>query len=193
MIYQLATDIEQTLIGRGFPVAVRYGRERTQRELPSSHAGVIVFERDLDTGDRIAAPLTSNRNPRLVRTRALGVTCTIFARSPLAGARQCEHEHDCDQIVDAVIVALYEWGTAARAGAIEYSEARYLRPEDVSGSEIGAGVAYRLRFAVPRGVSTRDWQGHALPEVAITGTTTATRARREGQAWEQVDPAPALD
>jgi hypothetical protein len=186
VIYRMAQDVAATLAARLFPVRVQYGPERVSRTEPSTSSGVIIFSRDRSQSDVIRAYPASQRNPRAVRVRDLAVAVTVIARSPLKGARGCEHEHDCDQIVDGLIVALTEWSTEGKAGAIDFVEARYLTPEEFSGAEVGAGVAYRIRMRVPRAVLARNYEGAAQPTATLDGVEMTVRARAWGTEYEDV-------
>lgn len=187
MIYTLAKDLADTLGERLFPVTCLYGPERVSREGP--FANLVVFRRDPKGGDRVSSLVAQRTNPRAVRVREIGVEATIFAASTLDGARINEHEHECDQLVDALIVALYEWGAENRAGAISFTETRYLDPTEPDGVfEAWPGVRYVLRFAVPRAVLTTNYVGAARPEVALAGVTSSVRVSLDGTNYETVIP-----
>lgn len=178
MIYRMARDIAETLASRGLPVAVDYGPDRLTRDLYAPSR--IVIERDRTRGDSVEGPMGSSANPRRRRTRQLGVTATIYTSSPVSGARLCEHERECDDIVDALIVAIDEWATAARS-SVSYGGGRYLTPDEVSGAERGAGVAYELSLQISRGVYART-----RPTAAPADTDTGTIVSLAGAGSEVV-------
>jgi hypothetical protein len=184
MIYQMSRDIAANLQARKFPVDVHYGPDRV------THGGCdsmrVDFSRDYEQDEVISPVLGSNRNPRAVGVRALPVLVELRVRSTLHGALLHDHQHECDALVDALEVALYEWSQAARTGALDYYESRYVKPEDDDGSEVKAGVTYRLRFRVPRGVAKRDYTGAAEPTGSAASTGLATRVTRDGVTYEDV-------
>jgi hypothetical protein len=159
----MSQDVQTNLHTRKWPVLVEYGK-RTQRV--GRYSMIVVLSRDHEAGDTVSTVLGFQHNPRKAFTRGIGVRADVYVRSSLAGARLCEHEHDCDDLVDALLTALDQWTTAARAGQVEIVEARYLSPDEHDGSDCGAGVVYRLRFRVQRGVTTEDYGG-AARETAI--------------------------
>jgi hypothetical protein len=184
MIYRMATDLEGRLHARKFPLRVYYGPERLTREMGRSL--VILIRRDREQGDTARAVVGANRNPRAVGVRDLGVIADVYAAANVAGARANEHEHLCDAVVDALLCALYEWGTASGAGAIPVTESRFLTDAEREGEEVCPGMVYRLRFRVPRAIKVRDYEGNALPESAPSGLSTHTRVTADGSNFEDV-------
>jgi hypothetical protein len=184
MIYQLAKDIAAGLHLRKWPVAVFYGKDR----LPGTHRSTleIRFDRDRESGDGVTYAQGAQHNPGKIAKRLLGVTLDVYAQAGCDGARQNEHEHLCDDLVDALITQLEDWGTASRAGAIDFTESRYLSSEEVNKSDVFNGVVYRLRFHVPRGVFRRDYTGAALPEGAPLTVTTTSRVTLNGTDYEDI-------
>lgn len=169
MIYHLAQDVEQALLARHYPVSVVYGPEQCTRGVGSY---VIVVERDTERTENVRAPVQASRNPRKYYDRALTVRVRVFVRSSLPGARLNEHQHECDALVDALLVELYKWGAEHRAGAVEFVECRYLAPEEVSlvtGTEHRAGVVYQIRFDVLRGVAELMYEGAARSTATLAG------------------------
>jgi hypothetical protein len=188
MIYAMASDIASRLVARGFPVEVRYGVDRL-----SSAVGVadrrIVVERDRRGGDTFSPYPGGRGNPRAVGVRGVGVTATVLARSPKRGALLHDHEHDCDQLVDALLVELREWCAEAKAGEPEIVEGRLLGPQDFLGEVPPEGAAYQLRFRVSRATLCRDYEGDAEPTGALAGTGvefSAVRVSRDGSTYETV-------
>jgi hypothetical protein len=157
------------------------------REGPFSN--LVVFRRDPKGGDQVNALVAQRTNPRSVRVRELGVEVVVFSASSLEGARINEHEHECDQVVDALIVAISEWGTEERAGSITIYESRYLDPSEGDGVfEAWPGVRYVLRFRVPRAVLTRNYIGAARPEATISNVALEARVSVDGTNYETVIP-----
>ena len=187
MIYRMACNLADALHDRKFPLRVCYGLDLVRPEHGGNASGVAVFERDRDGGDTVSGPVGAPVNPRLPAVRGLGVRVDLFARSSLAGARGNEHEALCDTFVDGLVSELVRWATEAKAGAIAYSEARYLRPDEESPARADAlGVVYRLRFRVPRGVHVRTFEGEARPVGAFARVSTAVNVSRDGGASEPV-------
>lgn len=185
MIYRMSRDLEANLRARKYPVRVVYGPERflgTRRE-PFG----IRIERDRTSSEPVDTAHGFQRNPRKVMTRTMGVTAKLSATSPVPNARINEHEALCDQLVDAFLVSLVEWSTAAKAGDISVVEDRYLSDEEIDKSEHANGVVYLVRFTIQRGVVRRDFDGSALPEFAISESiNTAVRVSFDGQNYEDV-------
>lgn len=179
-------DIEEDFRKRKFPSAFVYGPERVTREGYFDHA--IVFERDREASDTVGPVKGSQSNPRKMRVRELCVKCTIYAQSRLEGPRINEHEAECEQIVDALVIALAEWGEASRAGDLPITESRYLKAEEREAVEVWPGVVYVLRFRVPRGVTARDYTRAARPTGAATGVGGQILVRRNAD-----DPPEVVD
>lgn len=186
MIYGLSRDIEAALKARNYPVRVTYGPERLSR---SPHAGqaLIVFERDRETGDGVRPTKGSSSNPKGMRIRDLGVIVTVYASSSAPGARVHEHEHACDQIVDALVVALDDWFQEGRTGQLvaTYTESRMMNASEFEAEEMRAwpGCAYLLRFDLPRGVRALTYtppKDHAPGVLPGGARPTATLARNGG-------------
>lgn len=178
MIARMAQDLEDMLRARGFPLRIAYGPEAHRR---NTHDSGIVIERDRTGGDGTLREVIGNgRNPQKFRVRDLGCVATIYAQSSLAGARIQDHEHLCDDFVDALIIALQEWGTMAKAGNVPVTQAGYVAAAEFADVETWPGVVYRMRFQVSRAVAKRTYEGAARPTGAVTGVTNRTDVRREG-------------
>lgn len=190
MIYSLMRDVETKLRARKFPSAFVYGPERVTRTGYFDHA--IVFERDRKATDLISPCHGWNNNPRKMRVRELCVMATVYAQSRLDGAMVNEHEKECEQIVDALVIALAEWGVEGKAGELPITEARYLSAEEYTDpaapAEVWPGVVYVVRFRVPRGVSARDYTGAARPIGAAAAVSGDVEVRQNaGDPPEVVD------
>lgn len=187
MIYDLHYDLRTMLTELKFPIDWRYG------PLPLDPSGypdlTVVVERDRDgASDAIRPPQGAHPNARQMRVRELPAKIMVFAReSAIANAQIGDHERLCEKIVDALIVALAEWGTAARVGTITPTESRYLRKDERADVEVWPGVVYLMRFAVPRGVLRRDFLGNARPTGTIGKIANRTDVRP--QADPDADPA----
>jgi hypothetical protein len=177
VIYEMARDVGARMLARKFPVLVVYGPERMQRE---SYDPIIVIERDRGGSDGLAAASGQQRNPRKIMTRTLAVRASIYARSSLPGAMVQDHERECERLVDGLLVALFEWQTAERAGAVSVSGARYLSAADRNDVETWPGVVYELRFNVPRAVFAMTYEGEAKPTAAILGIRSRTEVSAPG-------------
>lgn len=177
MIYEMSRDIGARLEAAKFPVRVVYGPEQTAREI---YDPVIVIERDRGGSDRITPPQGQQSNPRKYMTRWLAARATIYAKSSLDGATVWDHERECEKLVDGLLVALTEWQTAERAGAINVAEARYLAASERNDVETWAGVVYVLRFSVPRAVFKLTYLGEARPTQALSGHRNQTIASTPG-------------
>lgn len=169
---------------RKYPVAFFYGPERLGRTTPASMQ--VVFSRDTVDGDKITGIVGTLRNPRKQDVRALGVVAILSVQFPRTGAMQHEHEHLCDDLVDAVTTEVGDWCVSSQAGQPEWVESRYLSEEEVSGAELGAGVHYIIRFRISRGVYTRDFDGAGLDEGTISKATSGTEVTVNGQHEEVI-------
>ena len=184
MIHQMSVDVAADLQERKFPVTVVYGPERTLRE--AWHSALIVFERDREQGDTIDVVRGTQRNARRRYTRGVGVKVTVYAKSGVSGAMVHEHEREADAIVDGLVTQLDRWAVEGKAAPLEWTESRFLTPEEVDESELGAGAVYRLRFRVGRGVDERDYEGSAQPTGAATSTANAIEVSINGEDYEEV-------
>lgn len=153
MIYAMTKCVAASLAAKNWPAQVRYGKERVSRA--THYSSLVVIERDTDSGDSLSTAHGQVRNARKLRTRSLAVRASVFAKSPKAGARVNEHEHELEDLVDAVIVAVQLWATESRAGDVDFHMLGPVDSEEHNGSEIGAGAAYDLRFRVQRAVTDR--------------------------------------
>ncbi len=175
MIYEMSRDLRGMLRKRRFPYAVHYGPERAKRGAGSRG---ITFEREPDS---VEEPHGQQGNPRKHATRRLGVRATVYAKSSLPSAHQGDHERECEAIVDALIVALAEWGVAARAGRPVFVETRYATAAELAAGEQWPGVVYLIRFTIGRGVYARDYNGAGKP-IGIPGNVSSTtRVRYDKQ------------
>lgn len=182
----MSKDVETALKARRYPVKVIYGPERLTRG-PQAGQATIIFERARDTGDKVTfVKGAQGPNPKMVRARLLGVIVTVYASSGAAGAKTHEHEHACDQIVDALIVAIDEWFVEGRTGQLcEYSVSRMMNASEFESDEMRAwpGCVYQLRFDLPRGVRALVYtppKDHAPGTLPGEAQPTATIARFGG-------------
>jgi hypothetical protein len=124
-------------------------------------------------------------NPRRLAIRQVGAQITIYARSNVQGAQDQDHEDLCDQLVDAVFCALREvFVLKIHMPAVPITEARYLTPSELPGvGPLGApgpwpGVAYRMRFRVPRSVERVTYAGAGLPTGSPAAIAGEVRIQR---------------
>lgn len=180
MIYELTTALQAKFTAKRFPTVFEYGPRRMTVETYHDH--LIVIERDREAADQLSAANGQQVNPRRFCNRALTVKATIYAQSRLDGARINEHEFECEQIVDALIVSLQEWGGEARARLGDVtptiSEARYLKLSEFQEGEAWPGVVYVLKFRVMRGVIKRDYEQQARPVGAATSVGNVVEVRQ---------------
>ena len=165
----LAREIEAILRGREFPVRVLYGPQRFAPEGPHMQ---LRLERDAASPETFgAAPGPRSDDSRPVAQRELSFVWTVHARSSAGGATLGEDERVLDDLVDALFVALREWGSAGKT-AVSIGEARILTPEERGVEALANGAAYLLRISVAHGILPRDYRGDGRP----TGTATAVGA-----------------
>jgi len=179
MLHEMHHNLRDMLEELRFPLVWVYGP--TPTSIDQYLQNVIVIQRDRSgKSDAITAVVGVQRNARKMRVRNLMAELRIYARSSVVGAHIGNHERECEKLVDAMIVALEEWGTAARAGNIPITEARYLTAEERDGVETWPGVVYLIRFEVPRSVQRRDYDGNGRPEGGPTTFRSRTEVRQEG-------------
>lgn len=174
-------DVQAKFTDRKFPTKFEYGPRRLTVEAWHDH--LVICERDRESPDQLAAVNGQQTNPRRYCNRALAVKFTIYARCNLDDARINEHEYECEQIVDALIVALQEWGTEAKARLGDVtptiSESRYLKLTEFPEAEAWPGVAYIVRLRVMRGVMRRDYEGLARPTGAAASVGNTIEVRQK--------------
>lgn len=168
MIYRMSRDLETLLLARKFPLRVEFGPERTARD--AAYDSVIVVERDMTASDTFDVAHGQNTNARKSASRYLSTVATIYARSSLPGARAGDHEDLCEQFLDALLTALRDWALAAVHVEVQITDGRYVAIDPAQ--ENWPGVAYALKFRVPRGVFKRDFTGLARPEGSPAGVVT---------------------
>ena len=179
MIYELTQELQARFTAKLFPTAFEYGPRRMTVETYHDH--LVIIERDREAVDQLAPANGHQTNPRRLCNRACSVKATIYAQSRLDGARINEHEFECEQIVDAFIVSLNEWGTEAKARLGDVTptitEARYLKLSEFQEGESWPGVVYVLKFRVMRGVCKRNYELQARPvgAAAHVGGTVEVR------------------
>lgn len=176
MLYEMHIDLRSMLEELGFTASWFYGKMPT--DLQSYPDSFIAIERDHAASDTVRATQGVQRNARKLRVRDLAAQIRIYARSNVPSAHIGNHERECEKLVDAVIVALAEWGAATGAtssNGINPTEAKYLAPEERADVEIWPGVVYSIKFVVPRSVQKRDYAGAARPE----GGPSAFRSRTD--------------
>ncbi|OFV81994.1 MAG: hypothetical protein A2Y78_00220 [Acidobacteria bacterium RBG_13_68_16] len=181
---RLAQDVQTSLTARGFPVRVEYGVRRHALE---GHHQLITIARDRSRADTLGAAPAGRANPRSLMARGLPCVATVHARSTAAGATEAEHEEAADRLADAFLVALYEWGSAGRAGPVPVSEVRLLSPEERGGTGPHLpGEAIEIRFSIPRAVLVLDYADAAEPEAALEAASTAVLISAQGSTEEEV-------
>lgn len=190
MIYGLSKDVAAKLKARKFPVVVLYGPERVTRE---RYQRAIVFQRDRKASDVVRATPGQHTNARRMRVRELCAQITLFVQSSLPGARVNDHEDVCEKLVDALIIALEEWGTEAKAGDLPITDARYAFAADHPDIEAwcaNGGVAYVIKFRVPRGVAALTYSGEARPEGTAVNVGNVVQVSQNGGTTHEDVPAP---
>lgn len=187
MIYQMTKDLAVRLHARSWPVAFYYA----DSAIPPTKNGSLVVRvyRDRESGDGVTYAEGLQRVPRKLVERRLGVVADVYVSASAAGARVQDHEHICDDLIDALVCEIDMWGVSSRAGHIEFSESRYLTREEMDAIACGKGygVAYRLRYHVPRGVTVRDYDGPADTVVAPVGISATCEVSLDGTTFEEVE------
>lgn len=174
-MYQLARGVTALLHADKFPVPVLYGAERMQR---GAHTVCVIFER-VKEADRVGAPTGTQRNPGKRGDRMRAVRAEVWAKSELPGARLGEHEDLCEQIVDAVCVAVSRWAQENRYAAnLLPVSAGFIDPPGLGKPEAWAGAVYALRWDVPTAVFAADYLGAGLPEGTVSDTSLQVRIAR---------------
>lgn len=184
LTYELSQHVKGVLNDRGFTIPVLYGPEVLQRQHPTK---AVVFEHDRETGGVVVPPMGAQGPPRRNhRTRNMGCVVHFFVASTAEGARIQDHEGLCDEIVDAVMIAVDEGLVASKSVRPTYLEAKYVKQEELPFALLNQwpGVVYRLRFLITRGVVAKDYAGSALE---AEGTIAAFTFTGEAQIAENTD------
>lgn len=176
MIAEITSELRDALRARKHAIPVQYEHERADNatRLSVSDARIVV-DRDRDVGDRTVPTVSQRWNPQMVAVRRCGVLVRIFARSGKSGARLVDHERACEELVDAVTVALYgivkERRTQfeiSRQGYVPASRLLAIQPET------WPGVLYEIALSIDRGVydkpATEVTVGPGVGQVDITST-----------------------
>lgn len=179
LCYEVARELGAKLKAGKYPFRVLYAPERTDRA--NTADPVILVRRDRDNGEDIRPPIGQQKNGRRVLDRYQGIEIKVYARSSLSGAMPQDHEELADYLVDAVLVALAEITTEEKMTAPEYTEARFMYPEEVvtekGEPEHWPGVVFLLRLKIGRGVIKRDYLKQVRPVAAPTGVGTTVEVR----------------
>ncbi len=178
MIHEIGRELEAALLAQGCPFKVVDGPEAAK---PVTYRdGLIVIERDEDSGDSFVEPKSQTINPKMYAVRNIGVKLTIYAQSAAAGAAPFEHRRRAEHVLDCVIVALIDI-RAARKNGLKWSGGRFVQPADLEKSAAIAGATYELKLTWERGITKKTWAGGIRPEFTITAdnltsTTLVSRA-----------------
>jgi hypothetical protein len=164
-------NIEAILHARGFPVQAVYGPDRLPFDGFTSN--LVRFERDPDQSDTITKPVgaSGQQDQPMKATRLIATRVTIYGQSPLSGAMPHDHDHETDQLVDALTVAISEWAVAAKTSLVPlaFTEARFITNDGERKAvyaEGWPGSVYLLRFKVPRAVRALNYISGAAPGTA---------------------------
>lgn len=199
MIGHLAAAVGADLRRRKFPHPVRYAPEHSR---PAGFEHAIIFVRDRQAGDPIAAPLgAKDRNPEVPFNRLVSGSFTVYARCPKPGATVLDHEDECDAVCDAVLTAMYRI-LKARKLPLQITESRLLgraemRDEDDSGANDRSGqrsadwpgCAARIRFKVATAVRDVTYKGEAQSEGVIDDVDCPVIT---SDGFDDYDPAPGV-
>jgi hypothetical protein len=170
MIHALGLEIQTKLRSKLCPIVVVDGPEKIETNTWGRER--IVIQRDERRGDSFASPKGNLANESRIFTRNVGVTITIYARSPQSGALDFEHYERAERVLDLVLWAIQQI-SAARGGGLVVSSGRFFVPPDLTGSEQRGGAAYELSIGFARSTTDLDWKGEAALEIEITGSEHA--------------------
>lgn len=174
MIYEFTRDVAATLRARSFPFPVLYGPEALEREYATT---TIVIERDRTRPDSVAQARGPQANPKKHFERGISAVATVYARSSVRGAMIQNHEHECEAVVDALLVAFSECSSTSKHGPIVITDTRAGAPSEYKPF---AGVIYVIAFRVPRAVFALTYQSEARAQGAAAGVQNSTRVRLVG-------------
>lgn len=178
MINQLCMDVGDQLKRLEFPIDCHYAPERTGRE---GYGDCVLFSRDRELGDLISPAYAAHgRWPSDQRAAWMqGAKIEVYTQSPVSGARVSDHEEACDHFVEAVVCAVGDWCSRNNMGKPEFSESRYVPPNERSEEEQWPGVVYRMRLRIGRGIYRRRFE-RPLPDTAeIKNVETSLVAESE--------------
>ena len=152
---------------------------------------MVIVERDRDTNDQwLPAKGAAPRQQDQRGVRGLAIKITIFAKSSLPNATVWEHEFECEQLVDAWLCAMNEWGVASKAGFIPVTSGHYLGAKDRDDVEAWAGAVYEIRATVPRGVNIRDYENALRPTGQATGVGGSVEVKLKATDDPEIVPLP---
>jgi len=165
MFAQMARDVETILRDREYPIRVLYGPQRFDVEGPQMQVRV---ERDRTTPDEYgAAPGPRSNDSRPIAQRSVSLVWSLYTRSSVVGATAREEEALIDQLVDALYVALYEWGKSART-LVSVGNARMMTAEERGVEAISTGEGYTMQVVIPRGIMSLNYRGEGRPTATPT-------------------------
>ena len=101
-----------------------------------------------------------------------------------------EHDVETDKLVDAVLIALYDWTIEQKAWRLEFVSGRMLRAEELQGvpAEALPLAAYMLRFRVGRSVARKQYDGSVTYETGEIGSVEiTTEVSLTDDDYEEVD------
>lgn len=180
-VFEVAHELGVKLEAAKFPFLVEYAPERIDRSDTANP--VILVARDRMNGENILPPAQFQVNGRKMLGRACGVEIKVYARSSLPAPMIAEHEELADYIVDAVLCALYEIEKEGKFSPFEFTEARFMFPEEVVTAagepELWPGVVYVLRFKIARAVVKRDYLKQVRPQSSADQTGNVVEVRQK--------------
>jgi hypothetical protein len=164
MIYTISRELDAALNAKGVPLRVVYGPESTDGVTSRER---IVMQRAED-GNPTMRGTKGNPGSSLM-ARGQGVTIRVYARSPIGGAQQWDHERRADLVVDRIMFHL-ETLVRVRRNTLTWGRCGFRKPAEVSlETELPPwpGVVYEMQCQIDRGVFDRAWPTAESPEGAI--------------------------
>jgi hypothetical protein len=161
VIHSLADAVALLLKARKYPHPVIRGPELRARD---GNDMAIVFERDIEAGDAIVAPMGAKQISPHVEApfnRMVSGVVTVYARSPLSGATPGDHEDEVDRVCDGVLCAMYRACKTAKLPLAIVSSALLppSTPEGGAPARMPAGRAAQIRFTVQTLVRDVEYRG----------------------------------
>lgn len=155
---KVVRDLATAMKAKGCPHPVVLGPER------SKAAGYgttrVVLERPKgDASDSSGPARSTHGNPKLLGIRDVGVKLTVYARSPVTGARGQDHQDLAERLADLVIGELDTVVRNIPSLPMTLGASGFVVPEDLEGSEVDGGAAYQQMLTIPHGIARvmRTW------------------------------------
>lgn len=177
-LLDIAAELRPALLAKKCPFLVVVAPERTPKTATWGNERVVV---GYANGDKFDFVRSQHINPKQVATMALGLTVTIYAKSPKAGALPVEHQERAQSVARLVVPALARILRSQHTPPTFVGGA-YSTPDDLAAGDAPGGAVYTIALTVLTGMPDADWTGAAADEFVIgaNGMTSTTKVSLAG-------------